>query len=242
MTTPLLSQKMRKQKTGNEIYIHQDAEGSLKLVYCVEEYTFAHSLRNAARLMRNSARDLPADESFGLARSGYIYGAIVLSYSALEAALNEIIYLRALVDSSPLDEPTKDAVYEWTQRNHKDEQKHVLMKFNKLLGIIGKSPLPTRQRIYQHADLVRVLRNLIVHPIPGRVVTYVDSEDYDYTLQQKIVRRLRSVLKLEKTATFPKDVVTCRCAEWAVQSCENFLSAFLDESGIDIGFTTGRRS
>lgn len=241
--TLILSYKMLKRKSGDELVIHQDIHGSLKIVFCEEEFTFAHSLRNAARLMRNNAAELPSEESYGLMRSGYIYGAIVLAYSALEAALNEVIHLRALVESSPLSESQKSAVFDLVKIDHEDaeyEREHVLLKFNRVLRILGKPPLAKNQVIYQNADLARRLRNLIVHPIPGRVVTCVDSQNYDYALQQKITRKLRSALKLGTTATFPKDVITCQCADWAVQSCENFLSAFLDATSINIGFMTGR--
>ena len=58
--------------------------------------------------------------------------------------------------------------------------------------------------------------------------------------QQKIIKQLRSPLRLNQNATFPRDVLTSECASWAVSVCEEFLDAFVTQSGVNAGFITSR--
>ena len=229
-------------KTGDHLYIHQQSDGSNAITHVESEYKFAFELRKAARVMANAAKEMQDDGGSELQLKAHVYGAIILSYASLEAALNEIMHIHSLTANSPLNESEKNIIFSIT---HGDlvprKNNHTLHNFNMLLRIIGKHELNSGMRIYQHADLVRALRNEIVHPIPGRVVTYVASEDYDYASQQDIVRKLRGALKLKKTATFPKDIITAECALWAVSSCEEFLHAFVIRSGIDVGFITDQK-
>jgi succinyl-CoA synthetase beta subunit len=53
-----------------------------------------------------------------------------------------------------------------------------------------------------------------------------------------LVKKLKPVLGLKNDATFPDGVLTPKCAEWAVDSCETFLHHFVSVSGIDPGFIT----
>lgn len=219
--------------------IVQQADGTPKLTYVEEEYTFAFELRNSARVMDNSAKSIESTAETYWQVKAFIHGAIILSYSSLEAALNEILHIHALTEDSPLNESERNIVYSITQGELVPKKNQTTLgRFNMLLRIMGKPEINSGNKIYQNADIVRALRNMIVHPTPGRVTTFMESEEYDYSFQQEIVRKLRGPLKLSRSATFPKDILTKECAEWAVSACEEFLHHFILTSGIDIGFLT----
>jgi len=61
--------------------------------------------------------------------------------------------------------------------------------------------------------------------------------------QQPIPKQLRQHLKLDRSSTFPADILTSQCAQWAVKACEVFFSEFVKRSEVDCGFlltTRGR--
>ena len=220
------------------VIVRQD-DGSNRIAHEEEEYTFACELRNSARVMSNFAKATEDGPDTHWQLRGFIHGAIILSYSALEAALNEVIHLHALTSESLLDEAERRVIYAIGQENLMPRgESNTLQKFNLVLRLLSKSEIKTSDPAYQNANLVRMLRNMLVHPLPGRVTTFVDTDDFDYSSQQQIVKKLRSALRLKKSATFPKDVITKECASWAVHSCEKFLHAFVVASGVDIGFLT----
>ena len=224
---------------GDHIVVVQEQDGSNRIAHEEREYTFAFELRNSARVMSNAARTTEDGPDTHWQLKAFIHGAIILSYSALEAVLNEVIHLHALTEKSPLDESERKVIYSIGQENLAPRgESNTLQKFNLLLRILGKPELKVGDSTYQHANLVRILRNMIVHPMPGRVTTFVDSDDFDYSSQQEIVKKLKGALGLKRSATFPADIVTKECAIWAVNSCEKFLHAFVVASGIDIGFLT----
>lgn len=226
-------------RRGNHTVVVQEQDGSNRIAHEEREYTFSLELRNSARVMSNSAKATEDGPNTHWQLKAFIHGAIILSYAALEAALNEVIYLHALTAESPLDEAERKVIYSIGQENLAPKgESNTLQRFNLLLRILGKSELKVGHSPYQNANLVRMLRNMIVHPIPGRVTTFVDSDNFDYSSQQEIVKKLRGALGLKRSATFPTDIVTKECAIWAVDSCETFLHAFVVASGIDIGFLT----
>jgi hypothetical protein len=216
-------------------------DGSSRITHQESEYTFAFELRNSARLMANLAKTTEDGPSTHWQLKAFIHGAVILSYAALEAALNEIIHLHSLTKASPLDEAERKVMYSIGQEGLVPRgESNTLQQFNFLLRVLDKSQLKVGDSHYQQANLVRMLRNMIIHPKPGRVTTFVDPENFDDSSQQEIVKKLRGALGLKKTATFPADIITKKCAIWAVDSCENFLHAFVVASGIDIGFLTDR--
>lgn len=224
---------------GGMAIIIQQPDGSTKLTYTQEEYKFAFELRNAARFMANSAKSLEETSRTHYHNKAFIHAAIMLSYASLEAAINEILHIHALTERSPLTESERNTIYSITQGDLVPKKNnHTLGMFNMILRVIGKPEINSGDKTYQNADLVRSLRNMIVHPIPGKVMTFTELEDYDYSSQQEIVKKLRAPLGLNRSATFPKDVMTKECANWAVSSCETFLHTFLEISKIDIGFIT----
>jgi hypothetical protein len=213
-------------------------DGSITRVAEIEEeYRFAFGLKNAARVMANSARRL--DEPDGHEMRAFVTGAVSLSYSYLEAALNEFIHLNAKERNSPLNEHQKILIAAIASEDLRPQKRqHTLQLFNMILRLVDKPQLDETKEPYQSANLVRKLRNVLVHPVPGRVKTYVDGPDSILSGQQQIVGQLRSLLGLHPDAAFPFDVLTCQCAAWAVHSCEHFLAEFVRVSEVNPGFVT----
>jgi hypothetical protein len=224
---------------GDRVFLVFGQDGSTRITHKEKEYTFAFELHNAARVMVNSANATEDGPSTHWQLKAFLYGAIILSYAGLEVALNEIIHLHALTAESSLDEAERKVIYSIAQENLVPRgESNTLQRFNLLLRILGKPELKIGDSPYQNANLVRMLRNMIIHPTPGRVTTFVEADNFDYSSPQEIVKKFRIALDLKRSATFPKDIITKKCAAWAVDSCETFLHAFVVASGIDIGFLT----
>ncbi len=224
---------------GDHVVIVTDANGTTRVSQIESEYTFAFELRQAARVMTNSAKQTEDGPRTHWQLRAFIHGAIILSYASLEAALNEIVHLNALEEKSPLTEAERKVFHTIGQEGLRArEENNTLQQYNMLLRILGKPVMNVGANPFQAANLVRMLRNMLVHPIPGRVVTFVEREEFDYSSQQSIVKKLKVPLGLKANATFPADVITKRCAAWAVDSCEKFLHEFVTVSGIDPGFIT----
>lgn len=224
---------------GDHLAIVTDEKGDTHVQSIESEYTFAFELRQAARVMNNSAHTTQEGPDTHWQLRAFIYGAIILSYASLEAALNEIVHLNALEKGIPLDEAERKVFNTIGQESLQPRKSsHTLQRYNMLLRILGKPEMDSGKNPYQAANLLRLLRNMLIHPIPGRVTTFVEGEAFDYSSQQDIVKKLKPALGLKSEATFPDGVLTKACAKWAVHSCETFLHEFVTMSGIDPGFIT----
>ena len=149
------------------------------------------------------------------------------------------ILLNATERKSPLSDVEKAIINAIQSENLRPrERQHTLQLFNMMLRLLKKSQLAESEQPYRSANLVRHLRNMLVHPEPGWVVTFSEKPGENLSEQQKIVRRLRSDLGLDRNATFPRDILNCKCAYWAVRSCESFLREFVKRSKVSPGFVT----
>jgi hypothetical protein len=118
------------------------------------------------------------------------------------------------------------------------ERQHTLLLFNMMLRLLKKPQLVETEQPYRSANLVRHLRNALIHPKPGWVVTFSENPKENLSEQQKIVKRLRRDLGLDRDATFPRDILNSKCADWAVRACESFLREFVKRSEVSPGFVT----
>jgi len=206
------------------------------VVHVDQQYRFAFEMKNAARVLANKTKDTSDPDCFEM--KALVIGAVSLSYSYLEAAFNEFIHLNASSKESPLTETEKAVINAIGSEQLRPGNAHVLRLFNMVLRLLCKQEMKESEYPYQAANLVRKLRNSLVHPTPGRVVTYTEDEDYDISTQQSIVKQLRSYLSLGRHATFPWDVLTTDCAVWSIRSCEDFFHEFSKRTGVDPGFIT----
>jgi len=185
------------------------------------QFRFAFELRNAARVMANKAGAV--DDTAGFELRAFVIAAVILAWSSLDAALNEFILLNAAEGKTPLSDGQKAIINAIRSEDLRPrERQHTLQLFNMMRPLLKKSQLAESEQPYQSANLVRHLRNMLVHPKPGWVVTFSENPSENLSEQQKIVRQLRSDLKLGRNATFPRDVLNTKCAKWAVCSCESF--------------------
>jgi hypothetical protein len=137
-------------------------------------------------------------------RIAFVTGAILLAYSSLEAALNEFVQLNARSTSSPLSEAERKVIVViGEEKLVPQERAHVLQLFNLMLRILGKKEIALGGSHYQSANLVRALRNMLTHPSPGSVTTFVEGDDVDLSSQQEIVKKLRAALGLGETSDLP---------------------------------------
>jgi hypothetical protein len=202
-----------------------------------QNYRFAYGLKNMARLLSNKAHE--CKEVDGIEMEAFVTGAVTFSYSYLEAAFNEFVLTNAISTNSPLSEAEKAVMRAiGTEVLRPQKKSHVLDLFNLALRLLGKKEFEPGGHHYQSANLVRRLRNLLIHPVPGTVVTYEEDEEKDLSTQQTIMKQLKGPLGLGKHATFPWDVLSSDCAKWAVRSCEDFFHEFTLRSGVDPGFKT----
>jgi hypothetical protein len=170
-----------------------------------------------------------------------VTGAVILAYSFLEAGLNEFILHNAIACESPLSDTEKAMINLVGSEDLRPREKHnTLQLFNIMLRLSKKSPLREGEQPYRSANNVRQLRNMLIHPRPVWVTTFSEDPKENLSEQQKIVRQLRTDLRLDRNATFPRGILNSKCAVWAVRSCENFFREFVKRSGVEPGFVTDR--
>ena len=146
--------------------------------------------------------------------------------------------INAVEPKSPLTETEKAIIKAIGSEDLRPRWQHTFHIFNMMLRLLKKAPLVETEQPYRSADAVRYLRNELVHPKPGSVVTFSEGPDENLSDQQRIVRQLRQDLDLDRNATFPRDILNSKCADWAVRSCESFLREFVKQSGVSPGFVT----
>jgi len=235
---------MKKKKTpaagpyGATIDVILDMErGQSRIARVKSGYRFAFELKNAARVMANKARAVGDEDGFEL--RAFVTGAVILAWSSLDAALNEFILLNAVERKSPLSDAEKAIIRAIGSEDLRPRRlQHTLQLFNMMLRLLKKSPLVETQQPYRSANAVRLLRNELVHPKPCWVVTFSENPNENLSEQQKIIRQLRQDLNLDRDATFPRDILNSKCADWAVRSCESFIREFVQRSGVSPGFVT----
>ena len=187
-------------------------------------YRFAFELKNAARVMANKARAVDDEDSFEL--RAFVTGAVILAWSSLDAALNEFILLNAVERESPLTDAEKAIIRAIGSEDLLPRKRRgTLELFNMMLRLLKKPPLVENEQPYRSAEAVRLLRNELVHPKPTDwIITFSENPNENLSEQQKMVKRLRQDLNLDRDAIFPRDILNSKCADWAVRSCGKFFS------------------
>jgi len=221
-------------KSGDSFVVVMKDGHPTKITKIESEFRFAFTLKNAARVMaKNAAASL--DQPYHA--HAFVVGAVVLAYSSLEAAFDEFLHCTTTNCNSSLTESQKAIIRTiGTENLLGDERGNVLALFNMMLRILGKSEISPGTKVYDSADLVRQLRNMCVHPKVERVVTLDTDQVEPLSNQQRIVKKLRGVLRLHEDATFPNDVITADCAHWAVNACEEFFKEFTTNAGVAPGY------
>lgn len=221
-------------QSGDSIIVNIDSDKQKAEVVRVEsEYLFAFELNNCARYFRMKMKTIKDDEHFKL--RSFVISSIILSYSFLEAAFNECLNINLFKKEVP--ENIKHLFFVISKEGLVPKDgKNILQQYNMILRILEKNEIAEDALTYQAANVLRILRNVLVHPLPGRVVTFSINQAEDLSEQQSIVKKLNPHLRLSKQATFPSCIYNFECVDWAIKSSENFFREFVNNSGIDPGF------
>lgn len=216
---------------GNRIEIVWLPGGGSEIARVEGEFRFGWwHLQSARFLVRESKRK----DAIEAERFGCISGAIVMSWCLVEAVLYEFTHLWSRDHRSPLNDTHQQIIWTIVREGLAARSASALEQFNMYLRIIGAEQFDTGKEPYQRANLVRELRNRIVHPVPESFLEF--DKDDSVVDEQKLVRKLRPQLGLRKGATFPKDVLTPATAEWALESVIQFLEKFEASSKVQLGF------
>lgn len=103
-----------------------------------------------------------------------------------------------------------------------------ITKYQVALAMAGKEPFPAGASPYQDADLLRDLRNFLVHYIPETIVAFSTIEDLEVTFPT-LEKRLASKFPQNRLApglSFPQRLMGHGCAAWAVASSLDFSDEF----------------
>lgn len=214
-------------QSGARITVSVGEHDHTRVTRVVQEFGLARELRKAAGILATKAEQAAGNEAGFYEQRAYVYGAIALSWASLEGALSELLHGTTLASCGNLTHSARAVLGAVKKEDLRPRAKaNTLETFNLVLRLAGKQEIAKGSLPYAAADALRVLRNTIIHPQPGEVVTYEDDTAFDYSSQQDVVKKLKSHLKLKNDAVFPDQVLTPTCASWAVASSEKFWRAF----------------
>jgi hypothetical protein len=172
-----------------------------------------------------------ADGDFFNHHRAYVVGSIMISFASIEARINEF-YLDATDNllGSILDNSEQNLLAElWKPLNEKKIQ--TLEKYQIALAAIKCDKFDTSKRPYQDVNLLKDLRNMLVHFKP--------EWDNDQKKHKNIEQKLQGRFKLNPfwpendPIFFPFKCLSHGCASWAVRSTMNFILEFFARTGVD---------
>lgn len=182
------------------------------------------------------AKQAAKETEWSEARCCYSCASVLMSWFYLEAALNEFAALWAQQENCGLSKECRRLIGQIaTNELRPREGSETLDLSNVYLGLVGAELWNQGAEPFQSVDALRHLRNTLVHSFPEVVVS--DSHpDKPVDDPVPVVKKLRTVLRLEASAAFPHAVVTPACAEWALRSCDAFLREFAVRTKVQLGF------
>jgi len=155
-----------------------------------------------------------------------VCGSVLFAVAAVEADVNEI-FIDACVNFPSQDSDVINEVWRLL------EMKTIIEKYDTALFLKTKRHLKKGDSIYQDADSLIRMRNLLVHFKP--------EWSHEKREHAKIERRLTGKFKLspflsQDAEFFPKRCMSHGCADWAVRTAFEFRQAFSIEAGIENRF------
>lgn len=194
----------------------------------------------AAALFARQATSI-VDPSQYMAHTGYVIGSVCSSAFFLEAAINEV-YLTAVAfpnDSSTAKLGTgvvKQLGDAWNQGTV--DRLPVLEKFNRAVDIAGKRELGQTKGIpYADIDVLIDFRNYLVH-YKAEIIN-MNAKGFWAPNTKVATFLLKNCLNTklnQERATFPLNVLSDKCAAWAVRTSARFMDGSLRHIGIDSPF------
>lgn len=161
----------------------------------------------------------------------YVTSSIFHSVAFMEARINELL-VNAKNGLSPWDKDKKDTYFAKLERTIKIsglERLTTLDKYQIVLELLSMPQFETNERIYQDVDLLRRIRNKLIHFEPDRFV-YVQPEKPSE--EHKLLRALKGKFELNIIAddmgrrNFPDILLGQGCASWSARSALVFVQNF----------------
>ena len=193
----------------------------------MRSYLSTHHLRAAALFCRSADR-LESMTSWDMyEHRGYVMGSIISSAAFLDAAVNEL-YLDAVDEHEAyvggLDVEIRVRLAQgW---KHGTDRMSVLAKFQMALTLAGHEPFDPGAEPYQGVNLLRRLRNKLVHFEPETAQAGLEEGEEEF--ERTFRRRFNDNPHLAKTGNpfWPDKCLSHGCAKWCVQSALSFAGEF----------------
>lgn len=184
--------------------------------------------------------------------SAYATGAVISSFSFLEAQINQVFLKASRINAGGLrswldgldNEKVKFLGEIWDTKTLKvAESASVLDKYNLALRFLGKQTFENEkgQDPYQSANLLRKLRNALVHtkPEPQQIAPPVAGE------MEKRYRNLfpeSELFSRTHNAYWPDKCLGYGCAQWSVSTALAFADEFFNRLEIKAQYDHARDS
>lgn len=175
----------------------------------------------------------------------YVINTIISSISFLEGEINNFINTASNLENLEygengknfgLDFKTKARFNYWIEdkdRRKELRNKDTLEKAQFALKVVGRKKFSKGMGIYQRTDIVRDLRNHLVHDTPK--LRPAGGETMDYELNNKLQSYVdNSPLASPGDPDFPDKKLSYDCAQWCLKNCIQFSNEFRNRTGWDI--------
>ena len=170
----------------------------------------------------------------------YVLGAIVNSFAFLEAHINELfVDTKDEEPVGPAQELGAAARYlaaAW--RSGDIDRLPLLTKYQAALILAGKFPFDPGAQPYQSLDVLRQLRNALVHYEPETRGSHPNKFEARLQSQQF---PLHPWYERSANPIFPDKCISHGCADWAFSSSLVFADAFCSKMGIKPNYQYFRR-
>jgi len=169
-----------------------------------------------------------------------VTGAILMSVSFLEAAINE--FFADTVDNpygtvKDLDPDLRSLLAEmWAMKVPRTSKYSILEKYDIALTLMRRAPFDKGTSPYQEVSILVQLRNVMVHYEPEWITGYSTNPGAKVT-EHKFQKSLQGRFPLNPLTSannpfFPDQCFSHGCAAWAVESTVSFADAFFARMGL----------
>jgi hypothetical protein len=208
-----------------------------KVTLKMRVYYSSYHLWAAKHFVRLAAEIEDAHEGrprFDIEHRAYVTNAILSSVAFMEAAINEL--LQDAFDNhqsyiEPLDSDVQTLIakmWDLTEARNRSPF-HILDKCQMVLVLARKKPIPTDGQLFENANLLRKLRNELMHYKP-QTFGGLDT----HRLDRGLVGRFppNKLMIGAGNSFFPDHCLGHGCAQWSVTSSEEYMNAFFAELGV----------
>lgn len=200
----------------------------------MRSYLSSQHLQAAAFFCRAADRlESMAPEDFYEHR-GYVMGSIISSAAFLDAAVNEL-YLDAVDEHEAyvggLNVEIRVRLAQgW---KHGTDRMSVLAKFQMALTLAGQEPFDPGAEPYQGVNLLRRLRNKLVHFEPESAQAGLEEGEEEF--ERKFQGKFDASPRFAKSGNpfWPDKCLSHGCAKWCVQSALSFAGEFFARLNVE---------